>query len=248
MKTAFALIAAILTVSLPTLAAASAHSIVTAAEYTEPTTRYNHGILGDNIEWGALKLTVEDCSGCDTPTRRAVTIRLPLSRVFEDTEPRLVDINADGAPEAMVVETDIQNGARLAIYDQTGLVTSTPFIGTTNRWLAPLGVADLDGDGTIEVAYVDRPHLARLIKVWRVQGDLSLKLVAELKGFTNHAIGETDIAGGIRNCGNGPEMIVADSRWRDIYAVTFANDTLSARKLGPHKGRVSFRRAMNCNM
>ena len=43
-------------------------------------------------------------------------------------------------------------GARLAIYDETGLVSATPYIGRSNRWLAPLGAGDLDGDGNIELA------------------------------------------------------------------------------------------------
>ena len=33
--------------------------------------------------------------------------------------------------------------------------------------LAPLGAADLDGDGKIELAYIDRPHLAKILRIWR---------------------------------------------------------------------------------
>ena len=41
--------------------------------------------------------------------------------------------------EVIVVESDMSRGARLAIYDTVGLVSSTDFIGTPNRWLAPVG-------------------------------------------------------------------------------------------------------------
>jgi len=232
---------------LPSLVWTAPPNVIIKAQYEDPTTRYDHGILGDKIEWGALRLTVDQCFGCAAKSLRDFVIRLPESRVFEDTAPRLVDLDGDDSPEVMVVETDVALGARLAIYDESGLIAATPFIGQTHRWLAPIGAADFDGDGSVEIAYVDRPHLARLIRVWRFQ-DAELKLVAELAGFTNHAIGENTIAGGIRDCGQGPEMIVADAGWRDLYAVTMANDALTAAKIGPHNGRQSFHRAMNCNM
>ncbi len=222
-------------------------NIIEKAEYSEPTTRYDHGILGDAIEWGALVLSVDTCTGCDGgPHKRKFTIRLPENRVFEDVAPRLVRLQDVASPAAMVVETDVNLGARLALYSEEGLITATPFIGRKYRWLAPIGAADLDGDGLVELAYVDRPHLAKIIRVWRFDWGRDLELVAELPGFTNHAIGEEDIAGGIRDCGQGPEMIVADANWQDIYAVTLKGTTLTPRKLGPHKGRQSFTRALAC--
>ena len=240
-----ALLAALLLLPFP--AQAAPPNVIVKAEYQDPTRRYDHGILGDAIEWGALRVTVDQCFGCTAKSLRDFVIRLPDSRVFEDTAPRMVDLDGDASPEVMVVETDIAKGARLAIYDESGLIAATPFIGQTHRWLAPIGAADLDGDGLVEIAYIDRPHLARLIRVWRFE-DAVLKLAAELAGFTNHAIGEDTIAGGIRDCGQGPEMIVADAGWRDIYAVTMTDDSLTARRIGPHEGRRSFHRAMNCNM
>jgi hypothetical protein len=107
-------------------------------------------VLGDDIEHGALELTL---AGTSTRT----VIRLPQERVFEDTEPRVVDLDGDGAPEVVVVEAHRDVGARLAIYTATGLLAATPYIGTRNRWLAPIAVADLDGDGVTELAYIYAP-------------------------------------------------------------------------------------------
>ena len=112
---------------------------VVDAQYAEPTTLYTHGILGDAIEHGALQLTLSD--------GRTVSIRLPETHVFEDTEPRLVDVDLDGHAEVMVVETSMAQGARLAIYNETGVVAAARYIGRTNRWLAPIGAADFDRDG-----------------------------------------------------------------------------------------------------
>lgn len=122
------------------------------AEYARPTTRYAHGVLGDAIEYGALKIVTASMSK---------TFRLPETRVFEDLAPRLVDVDLDGDNEVVVIESSLTQGARLSIYDEDGFVAATPYIGRSNRWLAPLGAADLDGDGAIELAYIDRPHLAK---------------------------------------------------------------------------------------
>ncbi len=210
---------------------------VTSARYTDPTPRYDHGILGDAIEWGALEMT--------TDQGRRLRVTLPDTRVFEDTEPRLADVDGDGQSEVIVVETDIARGARLAIYGPGGLIAATPHIGRTHRWLAPIGIADLDGDGRVELAYIDRPHLAKTLRIWRFKGG-KLTHVADLPGFTNHRIGETDIAGGIRACAETPEMIVADANWQQIHAINFTNGRFASRALGPHHGRASFAAAMNC--
>ncbi|MCV6593617.1 MAG: VCBS repeat-containing protein [Silicimonas sp.] len=220
-------------------AGAAAAQDITSARYEGPTTRYAHGVLGDAIEHGELVLRL--ASG------KAKRLILPENRVFEDVAPRLFDVDGDGAREVIVVESHANRGARLAIYDGDGLVTATPYIGQRNRWLAPAGVgaADLDGDGAVELAYVDRPHLAKTLRIWRFASG-KLVPVGEYPGVTNHRIGERDIAGGIRDCGQGPEVVVADAGWQNVLAVRFDGEGFSARTLGAHRGRNSFARAMAC--
>ncbi|MDD9740366.1 MULTISPECIES: FG-GAP repeat domain-containing protein [Marinovum] len=212
------------------------------ASYGAPTDRYPHGVLGDDLEWGSLQVT---CGG----SRHSVD--LPEALVFEDVAPRLAQLDGQGPPEVIVVESHRDRGARLAIWglDDGALQrrAATPFIGTRFRWLAPLGAADLDGDGRMEIAYVDRPHLARVLRVWRYEAGDGLREVAQLQGLSNHRIGAPDIAGGIRDCGQGPEMILADAQWRRLVAVTLNDGTLTRRDLGPHRGRDSFGAAMGCD-
>ncbi|MEM9972381.1 MAG: VCBS repeat-containing protein, partial [Pseudomonadota bacterium] len=126
-------------------------------------------------------------------------------------------------------------------------VAANEFIGRTNRWLAPVGVgaADLDGDGAVEIAFVDRPHLAKTLRVFRFAGG-ALTLVGEFPGVTNHRIGERDIAGGIRDCGAGPEMVVADAAWQRVLAIRFDGARFASEAVGPHEGRQSFAAAMAC--
>ncbi|MEM8654872.1 MAG: VCBS repeat-containing protein [Pseudomonadota bacterium] len=211
--------------------------VIAAARYTDPTDRYAHGILGDAIEWGALALEMRDGS-----VRRFV---LPQDHVFEDVAPRLADLDGDGTPEVLVVETDMRAGGALAVYGAGGKITETPHIGTRNRWLAPLGAADLDGDGAIEVAYVDRPHLAKTLRIWRYE-DGTLTEVADVAGVTNHRIGEVDIAGGIRTCNGTPEMILATANWSDLVVLRWDGTQFERAYLGTDATRAAFARAMSC--
>ena len=207
------------------------------AYYADPTTRYAHGVLGDDIEHETLVLTLSD--------GRTLRMVLPESAVFEDTAPRLIDLDGDGSPEVVVVESDQTRGARLAVYDSIGRIDATPYIGTRNRWLAPIGAADLDGDGVMEIAYVDRPHLAKTLRIWRY-ANRALTHVADMPGVTNHRIGERDIAGGIRICADNPEIIVATANWSQILAVTFDGAHFKQTSLNTSTSRSEFAAAMAC--
>ncbi len=217
---------------------ALAQSAIVAARYDDPTTRYAHGVLGDDIEYGALVLELADGN------RHRLT--LPEVRVFEDIAPRLADLDGDDLPEVITVESHQKRGARLAIYNADGLITATPYIGTANRWLAPIGAADLDGDGWVEIAYIDRPHLAKTLRIWRYE-QARLTEVGTLKGLSNHRIGEDFITGGVRRCaGAPPELITASGDWRRIVATGFQNGQPSPRDLGPFEGQASVKAALAC--
>ncbi len=214
-----------------------AQAEVTSAELTQPTGRYDHAILGDALEWGGMRLT---------GPQGAVEVTLPQSRVFEDVTARVADLDGDGAAEVLVVETDIARGASLAVYDVTGQVTATPFIGRTHRWLAPLGVGDLDGDGLPEIAYVDRPHLARELVIVQYRQQ-KLTEIARISGLTNHRIGDKTIAGGIRDCGQGAEAILANADWSQVMAVRLKGRDLQPRALGPYSA-AAVAQALGCKL
>ena len=152
--------------------------------------------------------------------------------VFEDIKPRFVDLGEE-CHLVMVVESHQNKGARLVIYDANGRTAYAPYIGTRYRWLAPIGVADLDGDGLYELAYIDRPHLARRLVVLQWQGrGKQLKFIAEKHGLTNHRIGDEFIFGGIANCPDGKWLITADARWQHGVAIQWHKGQLHSRKIG----------------
>lgn len=217
-------------------------AILSAAEFSGPTTRYRHGVLGDAVEWSGLVLVVERAQGGSDEIR----FELPQDHVFEDLQPRLVDLDLDGqADAAMVVETDMSRGAALALYGAAGKIAETPHIGRSNRWLAPIGAADLDGDGRVELAYIDRPHLAKTLRIWRFEAG-NLSELSSKQGLTNHRIGEDFITSGLRRCNGKSELVTVDSGWRKIVATSLVAGKLTSREIGDFSGAQSLQNALNC--
>lgn len=235
MRIARALAGALLAALIAPLAGAQ---VIVGVDLIEPTDRYAHGAMGPDIaDHGALRLTLSDAT--------SRLIRLPVSRVFEDSVARLADVTGDGAPDVVVVEADQRLGARLSVYGSNGLVAASPFIGRRHRWMAVAGVADLNGDGAVEIATVDRPHLRRTLVIWQRDG-AALVPVAELPGVTNHRFGAPVIHGGLRRCGDGVEIVLARGDWSGLVAARFDGATLSARALPGRADETGFAAAMAC--
>lgn len=203
---------------------------VARAWFADPVTRYQHYVLGRRHEPETLWV---DAPGNRFDCGHALTLAAP--HVFEDVAPRLADLDGDGTNEVIVARSHARLGAQVAVYRWTGaglgLAATTPPIGRSNRWLAIIGAADLDGDGAMEIAYIDRPHLARTLRVWRFDAD-GLAEVAAATGLTNHRIGEAGIASGIRDCAAGPEILTADAGWTRLVATRLEDGSLVARDLG----------------
>lgn len=169
------------------LAPASADVIVDAS-YEEPVNRYGHFALGRPHEYARV---VARTSG----GRRAV-LELPEDEVFEDLAPRLVRLEAGADPVLLTIVASRSGGGRLALLAlEEGALTmraQSPPIGTPNRWLNPVGVADLDGDGRGEVAAVITPHIGGRLTVYEVEGE-RMEPVTWESGFSNHLYGSADL-------------------------------------------------------
>ena len=157
------------------------------AQYTQPTSRYAHGILGDSIEAEQL-VVVKD--------GRIYVHTLGKQYVFEDIKPRLFDVDNDGQLEIVTIRTHVTKGAGIMIYkivnNELTEFAWVDEIGTPNRWLNIAAIYDLDSDGSVELAWIQTPHIGGVMKVARIQAGRLIAL-AESSGYSNHSVGERNL-------------------------------------------------------
>ena len=213
-----------------------------------PAGYYGHNVLNDTPEWTQLSVRFTDDYRAENPTLPE-QISFDLNdTIYEDLAPRLYDVDRDGFPEAIVVESHPSQGARLSVYSLTPEITllaATPYIGTRYRWLAPVGFGDFNEDGKTELAYIDRPHLAKTLRVWTYDGG-QLHQTAVLKGVTNHRIGEDFITSGVRRCTKIPDMVMVDAGWTKVLAVHLRDADPTVTVLGPYTSPKSVADALDC--
>ena len=218
---------------------------IKSAWYDGATTRYAHGVLGDAIEAGSLHAKTTD--------GKIFSITLETAQVFEDIQPRLADLNGDGHNEIITIRSHHQKGAQIAVYGVTpvapntlSLVTYTPYIGQTYRWLAPVGIADFNNDGAMEIAYIDRPHLAKILRIWSYRNG-NLQQIAQKQGLTNHRIGDNYITGGVKLCGDKSSLITPDANWKRLIKTSFEQGKLVGVDIGPYTGAAGVSSAQKCH-
>ncbi len=192
---------------------------IIAASYAEPVARYGHYALGRPHEYARLVAT--------TDTGREVVLELPMEEVFEDLAPRLVQL-ADQAPAALlVIVSSRDSGSRLALVGLDGsrlaIVAQSAPIGMTNRWLNPVGVADLSGEGEAEIAAVTTPHIGGVLRVYRHSGERLVE-IDSLSGFSNHVYGSPELDLSRPSMIDGRmQLLVPDAR-RQIVRVIMLSD------------------------
>ncbi|MCW8916329.1 MAG: VCBS repeat-containing protein [Magnetovibrio sp.] len=184
-----------------------------------PTTRYTHGVLGDNIEAGAIAVELQN--------GERLTFTLPTESVFEDRYPRLRDIDSDGRDEIIVVKSSNSQGAALVILgvrdNQLKILAETKPIGKPFRWLNPIDMGDFDGDGKNELAYVETPHIGGTLRVVKWQDD-QLVEVHSAFGFSNHVIGTVDLQLSTVLDANGDgidDLIIPNTLRTVLHIITF---------------------------
>ncbi len=196
---------------------------ITHARYSNPVDRYGHFAPGQPHEYSDLVVT--------TDTGRRLVLQLPEEEVFEDVKPRLLRLARREPEEILTIVSSRKSGSRLAVIgldgDQLKINAQSRPIGTPMRWLNPVGVADLDGDGRAEIAAVITPHIGGTLKVYRRTG-INLVEITALTGFSNHIYGSPElrlstpasIAGQMR-------LLVPDVMRQNLRIIAFADDGLA---------------------
>lgn len=201
---------------------------ITAAWYSDPTTRYRHGVIGDAVEAGQLNVR--------TKTGKTFTLKLPKSEVFEDRTPRLADLDGDGRTEVITIRSSNRGGGSVTLYalrdGQLQEVGNTGFIGRANRWLNIAGIADYLGKGTLQVAYVETPHIGGTLRLYEFRNG-KMRQVASDYGYSNHAIGSRNLGLSATADMNGDgtlDLLVPNTSRSALHAVSFTGGTI--RQLG----------------
>lgn len=172
---------------MPVAHAAETETIVAAA-YADPVERYGHFAPGRPHEYSRVEAR--------TAAGMKRVLALPEAEVFEDVAPRLVQFAAGEPAQLLAVISHRDRGAALALLGLdnrrlTVVARSRP-IGAPMRWLNPVAVADLDGDGVAEIAAVVTPHIGGILKIYRRSGE-SLQEIAALGDFSNHVYGSVEL-------------------------------------------------------
>ncbi|MFT5449674.1 MAG: hypothetical protein ACI9DC_004871 [Gammaproteobacteria bacterium] len=130
----------------------------------------------------------------------------------------------------LTIVSNRNSGSRLALVrliDNKLLISAqSPPIGTPMRWLNPVGVVDLYGDGQAEIAAVITPHIGGRLKVYKESGD-ALVEVATLAGFSNHVYHSSELSLSIAMpVGNNMRLLVPDFTRRFLRIIALRGGAL----------------------
>ncbi len=208
---------------LPDSQLASGTRDVAWAWLGSPTRRYPHGALGSPVHAGSAHALVKARGGDWVP----LTLELPLHRVYEDRVPRVVDLDADGSEEIILIEADALRGAALVVLGVDHAATPPrlverargPYAGSTFRWLNPAGVADFDGDGSLDLASVVTPHIGGVLQLLHYRPP-ALVPFARMMDVSNHRMGalEQSLSVVVPHAGQRPALLLPDMARRALHA------------------------------
>jgi hypothetical protein len=187
-----------------------------------PTRRYPHTALGSTVHAGSASVQLK--SG------RIVTYVLPLHRVFEDLQPRLIDLDQDGKDELILIESDALLGAALVIFGIRGdalvELARSPHAGSTFRWLNFVGAAEFEGrlDGKLDLAAVITPHIGGVLTLYRYKPP-HLVPFAKVMDVSNHKMGSPEqalsaiVTATSASKNQPPTILVPDMSLRALHAL-----------------------------
>ena len=161
---------------------------ISSAWYGQPTERYDHDALGDAIEGGSLVVKAEG--------RQRLELVLPENQVFEDSTPRIHDLDGDGRNEVITIRSSQTGGSAVVLYGirdgELAELGASSENGSPNRWINIAGIID-NGNGTAMVYAIRTPHTGgRLFSVDFADGKVS-ESGTIMTDVSNHVAGSREL-------------------------------------------------------
>ena len=207
---------------LPGSTAAQGQRDIAWAWLASPTARYPHTSMGSPIHAGSLHAL--------SPEGKIFSLELPKQRVLEDLQPRIVDLDGDGRDEIVVIEADSERGAALVAYGlppagarpESSLQerARSAWLGLPFRWLNPVGFADFDGDGKLDIASITTPHIGGVLTLYHYAPP-RITPFAKVTDVSNHQMGDPNLQmhAILSLPGLRPTVIVPDMSRRALHAL-----------------------------
>ncbi len=157
---------------------------------SDPTERYQHGILGDVIE--ASSVTLVQLADQPSVIRK---FSVPAGWVIESILPLWSDWDGDGQREIVLTLSNKTSGSKLVLYDEGGnvLAESNP-IGKGFRWRHAFAIDVFGENGEKLLVDVQTPHIGGIVGfyTWNKEEKM-LKSEATLSGYSTHDIGSREM-------------------------------------------------------
>ncbi len=203
---------------LPGSSTASGQRDIAWAWLASPTARYPHASMGSPLHSGSLHALSRD--------GKLFSLELPKQRVLEDLQPRLVDLDGDGRDEIVVIEADSERGAALVAYglptqgDKLQERARSAYLGLPFRWLNPVGFADFDGDGKLDIASITTPHIGGVLTLYHYKPP-RIEPYAKVPDVSNHQMGDPNLQmhAVLSLPGQRPTVVVPDMSRRALHAL-----------------------------
>ena len=185
----------------------------------EPTDRYPHSALGDNLEATAVAVVTVGVNEVEMIYRSE-------NDVIESIAPLLADVDGDGIDDvALTISNDRE--AWIVVASSTGggvLATSDP-VDRLLGWRQLVAVGPLGPTGQIEIAEILYPEANGSVRFLNLRGN-DLRVVAARAGYRSHEFGA-------RNLEQALAADVDRDGYLEVIVPTFDRQSIAGIRHGP---------------
>lgn len=192
----------------------------TLAALSNPTLRYEHGVLGDAVEADSMTLIrPQGDAGFESGGFAPAS-----GGVFEQIAPLWFEFPGIDEELLAVTESTPELATRVSVYSPDGkLAAAGPFIGESFKWRHLISAGPFGPNGEIELVDTLTPHIGGTIEFYRPNFDTgSLDIVATQTGYTSHRIYTRNVdtarAGDLDGDGRW-ELLVPNDAYTELGAI-----------------------------